>query len=84
MDFLASLQAGKTETIVKDAVISAYDLHGDRHETEALAYAELGKEKDKTEFMYRAVLAYLPALSQELVAEANEIKKFLRTTKNLA
>ena len=84
VDFLASLQAGKTETIVKDAIISAYGFHGDRHETEAHAYAQLQNEKDKTEFIYRAVLAYLPVLSKKLTAEADEIKKFLRTAKNLA
>ena len=83
-DFIRSLQIGNVETIVKDAIISAYDLHGDRRETEALAHAELVKEKDKTEFIYQAVLSYLPTLAQELVAEAAEIKKFLHTTKNLA
>lgn len=82
IDFLRSLQAGNVETIMKDAIIFAYALHGDRHETEALAYAQLQEEKDKTEFIYQAVLAYLPALAQKLVAEAGRIKSFCVQRKN--
>lgn len=83
IDFLKSL-TGKAETIVKDAIVSAYNLHGNRHETEALAYAELLREENKTEFIYQAVLAYLPTVARQLVAEARRIKKFRREAKKLA
>lgn len=80
-DFLASLQAGKIETIARDAIISAYGL-----KREEQAYKRLMQEPrfSRTEFIYNAIIAYLPELAQKLTTEAEEIKKFLDTTEKLA